>query len=79
MPLPIIVSIALLLLVSVSFTTPLVRKRLDARIVAGLVGLGAIFIATYSLGSQAGRDAALRDNRADATSAADTATGSASR
>ncbi len=87
MPLPIVISIALLLLVPVSFTSSTVRSHPHAKIVAGLVGLGAIYVATYSLGYQSGRDRALRDNRADAraaaeaaaSSAADTAAGSASR
>lgn len=73
MPTLTVVFVALLLIVAVAFTSSTVRSRLDAKILAGVLGLGAIFLAAYSLGSQAGRDAALRDNRADARAAAEAA------
>lgn len=73
MPTLLVVSIALLLTVAVLCTSAPVRRRLDAKILVGVVGLGAVFMAAYSLGSQAGRDAALRDNRADARAAAEAA------
>lgn len=77
MPVLIVISIALLLLVSSSFISSTVRSHPYAKIVAGLVGLGAIYVMAYSLGSQAGRDIAIRDNRADARAAAEAASSSA--
>ncbi len=83
MQMTLLIAIVLLAVVAASFLAPKFRHRRTAQIATGVVALLALGVAFYSLGVQAGRDAALRDNRADARaavrSAEDTATGSASR
>lgn len=83
MTLTALVPILLLAAVAVVFLAPGLRQQRGVRIVAGVVAICAVVAIFYGLGVQAGRDAAFRDSRADARaavrSAADTATGSASR
>ncbi len=75
--------ILLLAAVAIAFLAPGLRRQRGAWIVVGVVALFAVGAIFYGFGAQAGRDAALRDNRADARaavrSAVDTATGSAAR
>jgi lipopolysaccharide export LptBFGC system permease protein LptF len=58
--------ILLLAAVAITYLTPRLRQRRGVRIIAGVVALCAVVAIFYGLGAQAGRDAAQRDNRADA-------------
>ena len=81
MTLQILIPILLLGLATVIFLSPAMRKHRLSKVGAAAALLGMVLVISYNFGVQAGRNAALRDNRADARaaaarSAADTATGS---
>ena len=85
MTLQTLIPILLLGLTAAILLSPQFRNQRLAKIGAAAALLGVVFVLAYNFGAQAGRDAALRDNRSDARaaeaaasrSAADTAAGSA--
>ncbi|WP_428149487.1 hypothetical protein [Brevundimonas sp.] len=73
MTLQTLIPILFLGLAAVLFLTPEIRKHRLAKVGAAVALLGVLVVISYNFGTQAGRDAALRDNRADARAAAEAA------
>ncbi|WGM48570.1 hypothetical protein KOAAANKH_03472 [Brevundimonas sp. NIBR10] len=73
MTLSFLAPVLLLVAIAVLLSTPKFRSRPGAKLGVAISAVGAVAIGFSAIGYQIGKDAALRDNRADAAAAAEAA------